>query len=1052
MRLFPRWSAFSLAACFCAFAVGAGTATGEPLPGRQRNHHPDIWQTSATPQSNEVSGAKAYITIPGPLSAFLRMGGVSRKAEPDEVLPLFAHFVEIYGHEGPKEKSGRPTEALLLFKRYFTQAQTLASAAGPQGTLHFSTCEESKPLLAILGYRLKDGCGSNPSIEVADPEKAFITVDSGFPLAEMEQALMQGQQFSTPYPSVRLPLIYTKGDWTGNENSTDADLIEAIADRPVLARLYWALSRVDDETRDQLRKTMGMTELQRVASVLDFYGPNLAIRNGRVAVPGGTQAEAAWKGLVGASPGRPGEFVVHLLQRDNGVLAEFYDSIARAPLPQQTYLTRRDHLERYYAAFRGNSSSDDAVRPVLRPGADLLLFVTRLPLGDDGQPLVPGSLSVWQDAFRRRSASKTERTWARKSGEWTTPDQLVQALFALSRSAPTDGPLDMYLILSEIDRRRPAGKRMSPETARLLIAHFSRLRDQYQVFCEFSGLDDASIFQFVKTTERIDRIRDPLLRGDTMGLFEASIGLWQVFARQGQISGADLSASWQRAISPFGSVSNSAQLFDTTSASLAEMMKTISGDAEITQEKIIDLLAGPKQSTSEGTRVHDRIAGQIGQVLSEQRLVSLDTLLELRRDFGNAAQNASGVAPRRMAELAQELEESRSPRAMFTEAERAEWAPEHERNQHVVVEMKTNWMKLVGGSARESESARGALTPFLRDSMVGLNYAYYQPPGGQILRSSPLFVRTHDFLASDSTDENAAWRVPRLLAVGQTAANGAHLSGALVGLPYVLAEVEQDFIVPENVQALIWHETAAHLLLSSVMPRWWSTPREALHAAGLYQKTGEELITAAAKDANLRAAVMQILSRRLLPGTLSEVNEALYEGHSTEALDGIAPADLFYLAAEFQKQFPGKMFTSGPAGAELETLLQRNPDQVDSERLSHEFGVPHPALAESYECEMLNVKPFPSLMSYASELLAESWESTNLYWARLADEMGYSPVMLNELAPMLTRRMVEKIFASDFDDWAALIRAMREAGEEFRQTRLSGKPNAAAPQAVVPPN
>ena len=29
-------------------------------------------------------------------------------------------------------------------------------------------------------------------------------------------------------------------------------------------------------------------------------------------------------------------------------------------------------------------------------------------------------------------------------------------------------------------------------------------------------------------------------------------------------------------------------------------------------------------------------------------------------------------------------------------------------------------------------------------------------------------------------------------------------SGSLADLPYVLAEVEQDFIVPENVQALIW--------------------------------------------------------------------------------------------------------------------------------------------------------------------------------------------------------------------------------------------------------
>jgi hypothetical protein len=32
----------------------------------------------------------------------------------------------------------------------------------------------------------------------------------------------------------------------------------------------------------------------------------------------------------------------------------------------------------------------------------------------------------------------------------------------------------------------------------------------------------------------------------------------------------------------------------------------------------------------------------------------------------------------------------------------------------------------------------------------------------------------------------------------------------------------------------------------------------------------------------------------------------------------------------------------------------------------------------------------------------------------------------------LTHRMVEKIFATDLEDWPALLRALRETGEEFR--------------------
>jgi hypothetical protein len=63
-----------------------------------------------------------------------------------------------------------------------------------------------------------------------------------------------------------------------------------------------------------------------------------------------------------------------------------------------------------------------------------------------------------------------------------------------------------------------------------------------------------------------------------------------------------------------------------------------------------------------------------------------------------------------------------------------------------------------------------------------------------------------------------------------------------------------------------------------------------------------------------------------------------------------------------------------------------------------------------------------------------------LYWARLADEMGYPPVMLNRLVPELTHRMVEQTFASHLEDWPAVLRAMRETGEEFRQGKIAAVP------------
>ena len=90
----------------------------------------------------------------------------------------------------------------------------------------------------------------------------------------------------------------------------------------------------------------------------------------------------------------------------------------------------------------------------------------------------------------------------------------------------------------------------------------------------------------------------------------------------------------------------------------------------------------------------------------------------------------------------------------------------------------------------------------------------------------------------------------------------------------------------------------------------------------------------------------------------------------------------------------------------------------------------------------MNVKPFPFFGSYSSRLFAESWESSNLYWARLADDMGYSPAALNSLVPGLTRRMISNIFATDIEDWPAVLRALRQTGEEFRQGKIAGMPPA----------
>ena len=241
--------------------------------------------------------------------------------------------------------------------------------------------------------------------------------------------------------------------------------------------------------------------------------------------------------------------------------------------------------------------------------------------------------------------------------------------------------------------------------------------------------------------------------------------------------------------------------------------------------------------------MHAELADRMRSILDGQRLVSLDTLLALGRGLDEAARGET--TPSTLVPLAGELREFEMPRPIFTSNERTEWAVGVYNNRHTDLEMKENVAKLLAGahSKAQIEDIRGRLAPFLRDTLVGMNYAYYEPPGAQILRVNPLLVRSHDFSGDTVIGIEGVWQSPHMFGAGSPAGGGAHLIGSLADLPYVLAEVEQDFIAPDHIQALIWRELVPGLLTSSILPRWWDVSRNELHAVALYQRAGEELLS-----------------------------------------------------------------------------------------------------------------------------------------------------------------------------------------------------------------
>ena len=974
------------------------------------------------------------------------MAGISQRISHDEVMPLLTRNVFTQGYEG----SDRQTEFLILLRRYVVQAKELTALAATSGmVLRVTNCDDARPLLRILGYRPRPNCGdAETSLQTADPERAFLTIDSGFPLPELERALQGGKPFEYPYNGTTVPVLFAEGDWTmashKNSKENSRDLIDSVLANSSLARLYWAFSRLDPETASLLVKSIGISKLLPYAAILDFYGSRIYIRDGRVIVPGGAAAEPAWADLVGASPSSSANFVRKLLARDKGWLCAYFDVLSRVTKTQQAYFTDPRHLRLFYEGLRMPDPSGSATVGSFRPAPTLLLLVTRLQVEPDGNPLIPGNLEVWKEILQQKNIPRFARLW-RKGTNLTSPDQLVQIMFAFSRT-PENGPLSIFLAISELDARRSPRNRLAPDTVRLLARKFEAYSDQYRSFSEFPQLSDASINLFFDVAEDLNSSSNPV-RGNALGTFQADVGIWQILARQGQIPEPRLDESWQEVVKPFVKVHSAAQVYDAGRASLTALFHAATGKPRASQDEIIELLAGPAQSTPDGKRMHQDVARRIRAVLDGQRLVSLDTLLALGDALNEKAQ---GKAPEEFIfHLAGQLREFEMPRPIFTSGERTEWAAGIYNNSHTEAEMRTDLAKVLrspGANHAQVEEGRAHLAAFLRDTLVGLNYAYYEPPGAQALHENPLFVRSHDFAGETISGIKTVWQAPELIGQGTPAGGGAHFVGSLADLPYALADLEQDFIAPENVQALIWKELTPGLLTSAVLPRWWDVSQDELHAVALYQRTGEELLTASADDEQLRGKVMGILSERVLPQQSGQLERALRNGRISSVLPDMTPADTFYLTAEFQRLYPGEIGSRGTASKELQDLAQLHPDQVDWKRLSRDFGVPHPSMAETYGRELLNVTPMPAFSGVSSRFLAESWDSSNLYWARLADEKGYSAVTLNRLVPELTRHMVAKIFATDFEDWPALLRAMRETGDDFREGKVSGAAGVAAPQ------
>jgi hypothetical protein len=186
--------------------------------------------------------------------------------------------------------------------------------------------------------------------------------------------------------------------------------------------------------------------------------------------------------------------------------------------------------------------------------------------------------------------------------------------------------------------------------------------------------------------------------------------------------------------------------------------------------------------------------------------------------------------------------------------------------------------------------------------------------------------------------------------------------------------------------------------------------------------------------------VLSALSEHAPPIRVSEIRAELDAGRARQALEQTTPSEMFHVAQEIASQGGA---AAEPIAAEIRREAAEAPGELNYRAISRAFGTPKPTLANSFEPQLLDVRTFPALMGYSSRILAESWESSLLYYAALADDLHVPPAQLNLLVPLWTRETVEHIFATHLEDWPALLRSLRLVGDAALQQNHNSIASAA---------
>jgi hypothetical protein len=412
-------------------------------------------------------------------------------------------------------------------------------------------------------------------------------------------------------------------------------------------------------------------------------------------------------------------------------------------------------MKRFYGALRGRVTSPGPARPVFRSNTDLMLHHAGI---NPTAPHVPGSLDVRKNMFVNHPHGKYDGN-TKTAVTWKDPDDVLEALFALCRKAVENEPLKIFMALSDVNHFRKAP--LEPATVDKLARNWRIIGSQLGVLTEVSTISDQTISLYLDAVLAENAIKDPALRANSAGTMQALIGLWQIFARNGVLSPAQAEPELVKILNGFTKAKAQHEVFQTGIDSVNSLLEA-AGTSNRTnpQDRMLDFLAGSSKPKDDET--HQQMVQEMIRIFEAQKLVSLKLLTDMQAQLDGLAkgEKLNPAIPNRLQARMAELQ---LPRSAMTTAEKNALSFGFWTERHIENQRKMNLRVLLERpgpmDAGRLNAARAQLAPLLRDTLVGYNYLYYTA-GAQLLKTNPIFVRSHDFRVQGT---NQTWRPPALV-------------------------------------------------------------------------------------------------------------------------------------------------------------------------------------------------------------------------------------------------------------------------------------------------